>query len=125
VVCLDRDLRQLQIRSVRSIVGSIIPIQIALGEDPWPFGPSMLGGILDIHFLDRSLFRYFTRSLRSGGYLLIETVGGYGGNYLELPKAGELRTMLRRTFDLVVYSEKKVGPREIDAVSVRLLAIKH
>jgi hypothetical protein len=85
----------------------------------------MLGGILDIHFLDRSLFRYFTRSLRSGGYLLIETVGGYGGNYLELPKAGELRTMLRRTFDLVVYSEKKVGPREIDAVSVRLLAIKH
>lgn len=41
-----------------------------------------------------------------------------------MPKAGELRRMVRRTFDLVVYSEKKVGPREIDAVSVRLLAIK-
>ncbi len=124
VVCLDRDLGRLQVRSGRSIAGSIIPIQSALGHDPWPFGPSMLGGILDVHFLDPSLFEDFTRSLRSGGYLLIETVGGYGGNYLELPKASELRRVLRRAFDITVYSERKVAPRGTDAVSVQLPAVK-
>ena len=62
--------------------------------------------------------------LRSGGYLLIETVGGYGGNYLELPKASELRRVLRRAFDITVYSERKVAPRGTDAVSVQLPAVK-
>jgi hypothetical protein len=124
VVCLDRDLGRLRVRSTRSTAELIISIQSDLVKDPWPFASSTLGAILDVHFLASSLFGDFTRSLRPRGYLLLETVGGHGGNYLELPKSRELHRKLRRAFDFAFYRERKVGPRETDAVSVQLLAIK-
>ena len=127
VVCLDRDLGRLKVLKVRSrnsIAGSIFPLQCVLGKDRWPFGTSTLSGIIDVHFLDTSLFGDFTRSLRPGGLLLVETFGGQGGNYLDLPRAREIRSKLRRAFDFVVYRERKVGPRGTNAASVQVLAVK-
>jgi hypothetical protein len=54
--------------------------------------------------------------------LLLETVPGCGGNYLELPKAGTLKTAFERGFNFEFYKEGKVGPPDYDAVTVQLLA---
>jgi hypothetical protein len=68
------------------------------------------------------LFPFFEDSLSPGGCLLFETVPGCGGNYLELPKAGQLKGLLGKAFDIEYYKEAKVGPADYDAVTVRLLA---
>jgi hypothetical protein len=44
------------------------------------------------------------------------------GNYLQLPKAGELRSLLKEAFELEFYKERKVGPQKCGAVAVQLLA---
>jgi len=93
-----------------------------LVKDPWPFGVCTLGGIICIHFLLPTLFPFFENSLSPGGYLLLGTVPACGGNYLQLPKEGELRTTLSKAFNLEFYKEGKVGPRGYDAVTVQLLA---
>ena len=71
-----------------------------------------------------SLYEYFDLSLRPGGFLYCETISGRGGNYLELPKAGELQHKLQRSFEFEVYKEKRTGPQSQDAVTVTLLGKK-
>lgn len=71
---------------------------IDLARDHWPFAPGTLGGIIDVHFLQTSLFPHFVESLVPEAYLLLETVPGYGNNYLELPKAVSLRSSCSGTF---------------------------
>lgn len=93
-----------------------------LDAEPWPFRKGELGGIIQVHFLRRSLFAWFAHSLVPGGFLLIETVPGCGGNYLELPRAGELSAQLAADFHLEAYREGKVGPPGTNAVTVRALA---
>lgn len=96
--------------------------RVDLDTDAWLFQEATFGGIIQVHFLRRELFPRFAFSLATGGYLLIETVPGCGGNYLELPKSGELRKELSRDFEITAYRERRVGPAEMDAVTVRLLA---
>lgn len=95
---------------------------IDVDTQPWPFREDEIGGIIQVHFLRCALFTQFAFSLAVGGYLLIETVPGCGGNYLELPKAGELYALLSADFALEEYRERKVGPKFFDAVTVRTLA---
>ena len=64
-------------------------------------------------------------SLSFDGYLLLETIPGCGGNYLDLPRAGQLRPAFETTFDIEFYKERKVGPPGSDAVTVQLLAKKN
>ena len=64
----------------------------------------------------------FISSLREGGYLYIETFGGQGQNFRELPKAGQLRELLSKHVELKYYKERKVGPAEVDSVAVTLFA---
>jgi SAM-dependent methyltransferase len=97
-------------------------LKIDLARDPWPFGLATLGGIIDVHFLLPDLFRHFAASLAPEGCLLLETVSGYGSNYRELPKAGNLRQELAENFDFEQYRERAVGPVGCGAVTVRVLA---
>jgi hypothetical protein len=129
VICIDRDLSRLptQPPSIPSDLSGpaapeLIPRQMDLLKDGWPFGESSIGGIINIHFICPSLFPAFERSLAPGGYLLLETVPGCGGNYLELPKAGTVKTFFEQSLDLEFYREHRVGPDGIDAVTVRMLA---
>jgi len=131
VICVDRDLASLQAKiallrrtELRKSSARLILHQLDLVKDHWPFPPGVAGGIVNVHFLLRTLFPHFERSLSSGSYLLFESVPGCGGNYLELPKAGEIRTALETTFELEVYQERKVGPIGYDAVTIRALAKK-
>lgn len=131
VICVDRDLTSLQAHVVhlrrtelRKASTKLSLHQLDLAKDRWPFTAGVAGGIINVHFLLPELFPFFERSLSPGGYLLLETVPGCGGNYLELPKAGELRSAFERVFELEFYQERTVGPLGFDAVTVRLLAKK-
>jgi hypothetical protein len=128
-ICVDKDLTRLEAQllrlhrsSFRMASTRLILQQLDLVKDPWPFGPHSIGGIVNVHFLLPTLFPLFGSSLSPGGYLLLETVPGCGGNYLELPKAGEVRRALEQAFHFELYVEGKVGPRDYDAVTVRVLA---
>jgi hypothetical protein len=129
VICVDRDLTSIQTQklrlrrtSVREALARLTLCQLDLVKDPWPFGPCTIGGIVNVHFLLPALFPFFENSLAPGGYLLLETVPGCGGNYLDLPKTGEVSSALGKSFDFEFYKEDKVGPRGYDAVTVQLLA---
>lgn len=103
--------------------GLLIPMSLDLVHDPWPFAENSIGAILNIHFVMPTLFPYFSKSLIPGGCLFIETFSGRGGNYLELPRPGELYSLLSSDFEFNAYEEKRVGPNG-EAVSVKLLARK-
>ena len=127
VVCVDNDLAPLQNRlrlSGRpSVASAMLSLRrLDLVEDPWPFAPRSVGGIINVHFLLPTLFPHFERSLCPGGYLLVESEPGCGGNYLHLPKPGEVRSALGRGFELEFYRERRVGPPGYSAVTVKLLA---
>lgn len=118
VVCADKNLGGF--KGHQSPRLSIVKLDLL--TDPWPFGHRTLGGIVDVHFLSFSLFPLFERSLIIGGYLLVETVAGHGGNYLELPKAGMIKETLQTGFRLEFYKERYVGPETYKAVTVQALA---
>jgi SAM-dependent methyltransferase len=129
VTCVDRDLTALQgqlghlrLTAFKKASAKLSLHQMDLVKERWPFAASVAGGIINVHFLLPALFPRFERSLVRGGYLLLETVPGCGGNYLELPKAGELKSAFEKAFDFEFYQERKVGPAGCDAVTVRMLA---
>ena len=123
VICIDRDLSRLKERRPDAEISKRLTfIEMDLVADPWPFGERTIGGIVLVDFLDRSLFQFVERSLVTGGYLLIETISNRGGNYLELPSAGELRKAFERSLEFCVYHEREAGPRGTNAVTARMLA---
>jgi SAM-dependent methyltransferase len=134
VVCADHDLRRLHtlvrlapphITELKGTgatrMGQLFPVLTNLNQSQWPFSQNCFGAIICVHFLDTDLFGACRQSLVTGGYLYIETFGGHGGNYLELPKAGQLHDLLSRHFRLPFYRERAVGPPGCGAVSVKLL----
>lgn len=123
VICMDVNLSRLDVESTSlSASGSLRPHQIDLVKDPWPFSPCSIGGIINIHFTLPTLFPQFESSLIPHGYILLETVPGVGGNYLELPQEGDLKVALGDAFEFEFYKERHVGPQEHNAVTVKLLA---
>lgn len=129
VICLDKSLdglvahqERLSHSSLRAASARLRLQHLDLIKDPWPFADDALGAIISIHFLLPALFPYFAKSLTAGGYLLLQTVPGCGGNHHELPRAGELRTKLEHDFDLEFYRERPVGPRGCGAVTVQAAA---
>ncbi len=104
--------------------GLLTTLRLDLISDPWPFDNESVGAIINIHFFHSNLIDSFVRSLRIGGYLLIETIDGHGGNYLHLPRQGFIKRKLNNRFDIKYFKEKKVGPLQSDASTVKLLAIK-
>jgi SAM-dependent methyltransferase len=128
VICIDRDLADLRRHGAYQVQISsgkkqrLELCQLDLVEHSWPFGEASVGGIVNVHFFLPSLFPLFEKSLSPGGYLIFESVPGCGGNYLQLPPAGYVRSLLARGFDIEVYKERKVGPPGRDAVTTKTVA---
>jgi hypothetical protein len=114
----------LQHRSPRQQVGRLHPLCSRLGSTSWLFADECFSGIVCIHFLTLDLLDAFHRALIPRGFLFIETFGGQGQNYLDLPHKGQLHDLLTSNFDLLFYKERAVGPRNVRAVAVKLLAIR-
>ena len=131
VIGLDIDLRG--IRKMRS-GGSVSPfarafrriklLEADLLNDPWPYPPRSLGGIINVHFFHMPLLALFCRSIRTGGFLVLETVEARGGNYHQLPQSGRIRDTLGKSFSFLTYDEQNAGPAGINAVAVKLVARK-
>jgi SAM-dependent methyltransferase len=127
VICIDKDLTVLQnqLSSRKQSLNSSSPLvlhHLDLVKDIWPFGPGTAGAIINVHFLLMALLPCFERSLKPGGYLLLESVPGCGGNYIQLPAAGQVKNTLSEAFEFDFYKEKKVGPPACDAVTVKAVA---
>ena len=127
VVCIDSDLSRF--RRLRqhqkfnaNAGGQLEALETDLIAELWAFGPSTVGGVVVVDFLLLDLLPHFRVSLKHGCYLLIQTVSARGGNYLELPAAGELRTHLALGFEMEHYQERHAGPKDQNAVTVSLLA---
>jgi SAM-dependent methyltransferase len=127
VVCVDKDLSPLDAFTGRLRGSPLVdianrlrlhPLDLVLNE--WPFGKAEFGAIINVHFFLPALLHQFEMSLWPGGYLLLETAPGCGGNYRDLPKAGHLRQVLSAGFGLEYYREGRAGP----AVSVKAFARK-
>ncbi len=122
VICIDKDLTSLRRQATYRLHMSsdeeqrLELRQLDLVQDSWPFDEASVGGIVNVHFFLPSLFPLFEKSLSPGGYLIFESVPGCGGNYLQLPPMGYVRSLLTTGFDIEVYKERKVGPPARDAV---------
>jgi SAM-dependent methyltransferase len=128
VICIDRDLADLRTQRAYQVQSStdekhrLELCQLDLVEDSWPFGEATAGGIVNVHFFLASLFPLFEKSLSPGGYLIFESVPGCGGNYLQLPPASYVRSLLATGFEIEVYKERKVGPPGRDSVTTMTVA---
>lgn len=74
-----------------------------------------------VHFISSALLKALARVMRTGGYLIYETYGGHGENYLTLPRRGHIAAALRASFELLYYRENRVGPQK-EAATVKCLA---
>jgi tellurite methyltransferase len=131
VVCVDRDLSNLESlqehwrQTSSAEAASRLQLQkLDLVQNAWPFGRSVFGAIVDVHFFLPALLPYFETSLSQGGYLLLETIPGCGGNYRTLPRKGEVKQALEKTFDFEHYKEGKAGPPDSGVVTVQVVARK-
>jgi SAM-dependent methyltransferase len=103
--------------------GRIFTVCANLKNEFWPFAPSSFSTIVCIHFpMTTTLVQRFIFSLQPGGYIYVETFGGHGENFRELPSAGQLKTLFSGYVDFKYYNERRVGPREFNRVSVVLFA---
>lgn len=104
--------------------GRLLPLWTDLSKNQWPFRKNCFAAIINIHFVMPELFKYFQYSLMPGGYLLCETYGGQGENYLQLPRPGEWKARLESWLDIETYEEKPAGPISNRSVIVKLLGRK-
>jgi SAM-dependent methyltransferase len=128
VIAVDKDpvrLNSLQksISEKAHAVGRVFPLCADLTKGRLPFGPRSFSAILCIHYPVQNILADLDDQLIDGGHLFIETFGGHGENYLELPKADEIRQALKG-YELIFYNERSVGPTSQNAVVVKALAQK-
>lgn len=83
--------------------------------DDWPLAPAAFDAIVQVDFLDRRLFPVLQASLRTGGYLLVDTFLDVGGPNASGPASPAFRLQpgeLPRAFPglEVLHYEEQHGP---------------
>ena len=131
ILCIDNNIEALEhICSLASKMQRIhsksrlSTLNLDLINAPWPFTKESFGAIISIHYFMPNLLDLFLYSLKIGGYLFIEIIVGHGGNYHQLPRYGFIKAKLADTFQIIYYAEKKVGPPQSDASTLKLFAQK-
>ena len=97
---------------------------VADGSRALPFRTGSFDLVLVVHFIPRHLIDLVGRPLRPGGHLIVETFGGQGENWRDLPERSRLRAELEPEFEILAYRERLVGPETRQAAAVKLLAQK-
>jgi SAM-dependent methyltransferase len=115
VIAVDKDLVRLNslqksISEKTHAVGKVFPLCADLTKGQLPFGPCSFSAIICIHYPVQKILADFDDQLMGGGHLFIETFGGHGENYLELPKADEIRQALMG-YKLLFYNERDPSGR--------------
>lgn len=129
VVCADRNASALQ--ELAGFTGGqaqalpIVPVCADLVPGRWPFARGCFSAIVCVHFVETiALLPWFHYSLSDGGHLYVETIGGQGENYRDLPETSALRRLLAPGYEFAWYKERRVGPPGARKVAVKLLAKK-
>jgi SAM-dependent methyltransferase len=103
--------------------GKIYPAMIDVNTD-LPVKAGSLTLAVAVQFSIHNHLGPIEDALAPGGWLIYETFGGQGMNWLDLPKAGQLQRMLTPRFEFLALDERLVGPKEKRSVVVRLFARK-
>jgi SAM-dependent methyltransferase len=89
-----------------------------------PLKPNSLDIVLSIHLPPilamSSLFKY----VKPDGLLVFETFGNRGGNWIDLPKRGEIKEQLLCDFRIRRYEERIAGPAQAGVCCVKAIASK-
>src|SRR5579872_1678324 len=128
VIAVDNDIARLKSVNASAAArssgsGRIVTVGADLVADRLPFRESSFSAALCIHYPVQKIIADLCAALKEGGWLYIETFGGQGQNYLELPKPGEISKALQG-FEVILYKERPVGPPSHGASVVRALAQK-
>lgn len=128
VIAVDHDCARLNsvnasAASQSSGSGRIVTLCADLDAARLPFRKSSFSAILCVHYPVQKVIMDLCAALKAGGWLYIETFGGQGQNYLELPKLGEIPKALQG-FEIVLCKERPVGPASHRAAVVQTLAQK-
>ena len=99
-------------------------IKADLVSGDWPFDEAQFSGAVNVHFYESKLITNIAYSLASGGLLYVETIANKKGNFVQLPKAGEIQNLLADTFDFLLLKESHAGPTNSGKATVRMLARK-
>jgi SAM-dependent methyltransferase len=96
--------------------------KVDLVNGDWPFEEAQFSGALNVHFYERKLLSNIAYSLISDGLLYVETIANKKGNFVQLPKAGEIQNILADTFEFLYLKESHAGPTDSGKVTIRMLA---
>jgi SAM-dependent methyltransferase len=80
--------------------------------------------IVNIDWPQPELLGLFDKLLKPGGFLIVETFEDRGENWRSLPRAGWYKKKLKTKFSFEHYDERKAGPANVDAVTLKMFAIK-
>jgi SAM-dependent methyltransferase len=86
-----------------------------------PIAAQSFGLAVAVHYPLLALVPIVATALAPGGYAILESVGGQGQNWRQLPQRGMLRRRVSRKFEVLKLQERPVGPPEANAVVVRAL----
>jgi SAM-dependent methyltransferase len=130
VTCADIDDKALeQLACFNKIIADagqkhLLLLRADLVDGDWPFEEAQFSGALNVHFHDSKLITNIAYSLKSDGLFYLETIANRKGNFLQLPRTGEIRTLLADTFEFLYLKESHAGPTNSGKVTVRMLARK-
>lgn len=88
-------------------------------RDALPFKDEQFTVVTVIDYVDVDLLPRLMQLLKPDGYLIFQTFSNRGGNWTDLPTAGEVNRVV--TLNCLHYRERSAGPAEVDRVTVRAL----
>lgn len=116
-------LESLQERASRiTLQGEITTLKRDLLDPGLTLPGAPFSSLVSVHFSSSEFAKTLFRLVAPMGFVYLETVGNFGENFLELPRAGSLRSILKRHFAFLFYNERPAGPAYSKNVTVRLLA---
>ena len=128
VICVDIDEKALdyiyEFQKGSNFAKALTILKEDLGNDRWRFEKESIGAVVNVHYYKESLLDLFISSLVLGGFLYLETPGGHGGNYVDLPGKDFVRSKLAPYFNFLFYQENKTGPAGLGHVAVKVFAQK-
>ncbi|MGZ8945729.1 MAG: class I SAM-dependent methyltransferase [Methylococcaceae bacterium] len=90
-----------------------------------PFLDNSFNLVVVVHYVHKGLLSRLSRLITPGGFLIYETYGGQGENWLSLPVQGELEDELVPNFSILKSRKSYVGPKDDQHVNLKLFARKN
>ena len=124
VVAVDWDAERVNSARLAPVAGPREVIwKVANLQEPSSIFDSSFDLMICVHYFAESIVDRAVEALKPGGLLVLETFGGQGNNWRDLPSKGWASRALDGKFEILSLKENPVGPSKSN-VSLRLLARK-